>query len=287
MACNDPNVRTLISPQIVGEIGFYVESAVRVIAHGLAGDDYITFKKVRYCSDNPHFKRDNCSIFEPSQEHISDAVDYQIGVCSPSLTADRNMVIIPFKGYYLPVLHGNASSDLVVDAEPVEYANFTDKEKGVEPCLPCIPKWQTTGTERCGETHIEQEEINTCTNERRWTLTERQVTWRETGVERCKNHVIEVEEENDCGKKRWTATAKKCGYIPTVPFYVPLNCDETAGVIGYLFSPNEERDPDATVPIEDCDGNVKGYAYPTDGEGHTLAIEDCDGNVTGYCGNPR
>ena len=56
--------------------------------------------------------------------------------------------------------------------------------------------------------------------------------------------------------------------------------------MGYLFHPNETRDPDATVAITDCDGKLWGYAYPTAGDGHTLPIIECGKDTpTGYAVN--
>ena len=45
-----------------------------------------------------------------------------------------------------------------------------------------------------------------------------------------------------------------------------------------MFHPDEERDPAATVAVEDCEGIVWGYIYPTAANGRTLPI--------GACGEP-
>ena len=319
--CSNPYVHTIISPDSSDPQGFVVVGAVRLIAYGLIGDDYITFKKVRYCSDNPHFKRNNCDLFEPEDPHISSATDYMIGACKPSLTADRNMIIIPYAGHYIPVIHGNESADLIVEIESMKAGKYNDTETGVNPCLPCKEVWTETGNSQCGEEFIEREEINSCTSElrwvptdklvewvetgdfkcgdkfiiaeevnqcglTRWTETERLVNWVETGKSRCKDHVIEVEEVNQCGLTRWTKTKEICGYHATVPMPIDLGCGGCGdNYLGYIFHPEEERHPDATVEITDCDGKLYGYAYANAGEGHTLVIEECDGTVIGYCAN--
>ena len=284
--CSNPYVHTIISPDSSDPQGFVVVGAVRLIAYGLIGDDYITFKKVRYCSDNPHFKRNNCDLFEPEDPHISSATDYMIGACKPSLTADRNMIIIPYAGHYIPVIHGNESADLIVEIEPMKAGKYNDTETGVNPCLPCKEVWTETGNSQCGEEFIEREEINSCTSELRWVPTDKLVEWVETGKSRCKDHVIEVEEINQCGLTRWTKTKETCGYHATVPMPINLGCGGCGdNYLGYIFHPEEERPDTATVEITDCDGKLYGYAYANAGEGHTLVIEECDGTVIGYCAN--
>ena len=463
MSCN-PNIIEVYAPSLVTPQGFFVNGAVKVMAYGLAGDDYITFKRIRHCSDNPNYKRENCTIFDPEPAHVETALEYQIGACAPSLTKERNTIYVQGKEYLLPVINGTTSADLVIEVEPVDNRTFSDKEKGVEPCLPCHPKWIKTGDERCGEEFIEEKEVNSCDSSVRWTPTEkpikwvetgdikcgehiiveevnqcgvtrwtetdrpvewvetgkercgdefltveetnpcgetrwtetersvewtetgefkcgdenliveevnrcgitrwretdqlvkwtstgqskcgdrnivieerndcgatrwtltdesvkwtptgqekcgdefilieevndcgktrwtetdRMVVWRETGVTRCKDHFVEIEQENDCGRKRWQMTTEKCGYEPTVPFPVNIGCGDCGdNFMGYIYHPDEDRDPDATVEITDCDGTLYGYAYPTAGDGHTLAIEECneDGSKTliGYCAN--
>ncbi len=172
--------------------------------------------------------------------------------CAPSLTPERNSLIIPYKGNYIPVVNGNPT-DLVVEIEAVDWRDFSDKELGVDPCGFCVDK-----------------------------------TWQKTGAERCNQHFVEQEEMSNCGNVRWTKTDKRCGYHASVPLPITLDEGDCSGghFMGYLFHPNEERDPDATVEIRDCNGKLHGYAYPQAGDGHTLPIEEC-GNDTpiGYAVN--
>ncbi|MGX2956422.1 hypothetical protein ACWIYZ_04940 [Ursidibacter arcticus] len=251
MSCN-PNVITVVDPKTTDVKGFSVSKAVRVTAFGLTGKDTVTFKRVQYCSSQANYGRTGCCLFTPETAQISSAVNYQIGECSPSLTPKRNTIIIPYAGSYIPVVNGNESADLVVQVEPVEGTQFDDKEKGIDPCGFCVDE-----------------------------------TWETTGAERCNQHFIEQEEISNCGNVRWTKTEKRCGYYASVPLPITLDDGDCCGsqFMGYLFHPDEIRDPDATVEIRDCDGKLWGYAYPTANDGHTLPIETCEGDIVGYAVN--
>lgn len=218
MSCS-PHIQKIISPEQIDVRGFMVTKAVRVTAFGLSGTDTVTFQRVQYCSEQPGFERKGCSLFEPEPAHIASAVDYQIGECLPSLTPRRNTLIIPYAGSYVPVRHGNASADLVVEVEPVEGVQFDDKEKGIVPC----------------------------------------------------GFIIDEPPPPT--------------YSASVPLVMGLNGADCPAFIGYLFHPNEQRDPQATVAIADCNGTVYGYAYPTAGEGHTFPIMECGNQVVGYAVN--
>lgn len=163
------------------------------------------------------------------------------------LNADRNTIIIPYSGSYIPEINGDVT-DLVIQVEPITGTNFDDKEKGIDPCgLACKDdEWSTTGNQRCNQHFVEQEEIS------------------------------------NCGNTRWVRTTKRCGYSASIPLTVDL--DDGDCVTAYLFHPNETRDPDATVAIYACDVLV-GYAYPTAGDGHTVPLEDCEGNIEGWAVN--
>lgn len=249
MIC-DPNILTVISPEVIGIKGFSVQSAVRVTAYGLTNEQTVTFQRVHYCSSQPHFERNGCALISPSKGELSSAIDYQIGTCSPSLTPNRNSLIIPYAGNYIPVVNGNPV-DLVVEIEPVTSREFSPQELGIAPCGFCVDK-----------------------------------TWETTGAERCNQHFIEQEEISNCGNLRWVRTEKRCGYYASVPLPITLDEGDCCGSVfmGYLFHPNETRDPDATVEIRDCE-KIVGYAYPTAGDGHTLPIEECGGNTVGYAVN--
>lgn len=249
MSC-DPNVLTVISPDVVDVQGFAVRSAVRVTAYGLTDENTVTFQRVRYCSSQPHFERNGCALITPTKGELNSAIEYQIGTCSPSLTPERNNIIIPDAGNYIPIVNGNPT-DLTVEVETVNLRDFNAKELGIDPCGFCLDK-----------------------------------TWGTTGVERCHQHFIEQEEISNCGNVRWTRTEKRCGYYASVPLPIVLDDGNDCGstFMGYLFHPNETRDPDATVEIRDCE-NLIGYAYPTAGDGHTLPIQECGGNIVGYAVN--
>lgn len=254
MNCN-PNILTVISPDVVEPKGFSVLKAVRVTAYGLTNDTTITFQRVQYCSEQPHFERNGCALISPTEHELSSAIEYQIGTCTPSLTPERNNLIIPYAGNYMPVIQGNPT-DLVVEIEPIDKRDFSDKELGIDPCTVNIDK-----------------------------------EWNATGAKRCNQYFIEVEEISDLGNIRWQRTDERCGYYASVPIPIELVGGGCCGSLfmGYLFHPNETRDPDATVEITYCneDGTetLLGYAYPTAGDGHTLPIEECDGTIVGFAVN--
>lgn len=211
------NVMTVVSPQSAEVSGFSVSKAVRVTAFGLSGKDTVTFKRVQYCSKQPSYVREGCSLFSPEPAQLSNAVDYQIGECLPSLTAKRNTLIIPYAGSYIPVPSGTESADLIVQVEPIDGTQFDDKEKGIAPCGLSEPV------------------------------------------------------------QRYEASVP----LPIV-LYEGGGCGST--FMGYLFHPNETRDPKANVAIHDCE-KIVGYAYPQAGDGHTLPIQQCDGVIVGYAVN--
>lgn len=253
----NPNVITIVSPTTTDVRGFSVgNKAVLVTAYGLIDEDTITFKRVNYCSSQSSYKKDECCLISPDQAEISSAVTYQLGECAPMLSPDRNSLVIRYSGNYIPVLDHASGHDLTVTVEPINGTEFSDRELGVEPCGFCLDK-----------------------------------TWETTGAERCNQHFVEQEEISNCGNFRWTRTDKRCGYYASVPLPITLDEGDCCGsqFMGFLFHPNETRDPDATVEIKYCnddgDEQLLGYAYPTAGDGHTLPIEECGGVVIGYAVN--
>lgn len=248
MANCDPNVRVLFSPESPDVQGFVVSSAVRITAYGLTDEDMVTFQRVRYCSEKTSYTREGCALFKPTAGVISSAVEYKIGDCAPSLTADRNTIVIPYAGSYLPVLDVADETAITLEVEPISGTDFDDKEKGIEPCgLACKDK-----------------------------------EWNTTGAERCNQHFVEIEEISNCGNIRWTRTAQRCGYSASIPLEVELGAGDC--VTAYLFHPDETRDPDANIAIYACEELV-GYAYPSAGDGHTVPLEDCEGNIEGWAVN--
>lgn len=151
-----------------------------------------------------------------------------------------------------------------------------------EACIqtrPCVDTtWVWTGEEKCDGAFIVREMKSNCGNTR-WDIVG-DVIWTDTGETRCNAHVTELEQVNQCGTTRWNPTGEKCGYNPSVP--IVESCDGCSEV-GYLFHPNEDIDPEATVLIASCTGD-SGYAYPTAGTGHTVKIQGCGGDVA-YAAN--
>ena len=144
--------------------------------------------------------------------------------------------------------------------------------------------WVDTGNYRCGATTTEVEQRNDC-GSTRW-ISGVPFVWTATGETRCKNHVIENKEINDCGDTRWTTTTEVCGYSPSVPFVIEVFDGCCGGnQVGYMYHPDEDRDPSATVAVKDCDGVVWGYIYPTVATGRTLPVGGCGETPIGYAVN--
>lgn len=58
--------------------------------------------------------------------------------------------------------------------------------------------------------------------------------------------------------------------------------------MAWMFSPYDNKDPAATVEVQNCDGDVVGYVYPTAGPGHTVPVKACTDNgveVIGFAVN--
>ena len=144
--------------------------------------------------------------------------------------------------------------------------------------------WVDTGATRCGDTNVEKEQRNDCGGTR-W-VTSKELVWVDTGATRCKNNLVENKEINDCGETRWTATTEVCGYSPSVPFVIEVFDGCCGGnQVGYMYHPDEPRDPAATVAVEDCNGVVWGYIYPTVATGRTLPVGGCGEAPIGYAVN--
>lgn len=302
---------------------FYASSATKVTAFGLIGDDCITFKLVRETADSPKFSRNGCFASVPTENEIKYATDYMVGTCKPTMFAGRNTIILPRGGSYLPIINGSDSDGgLTIQVELVDGDIFTNAEIGIEPCgCPCKDTtWTWTGGVRCtlDKINVEREEESNCGNTRWvidheaiWTETGNtrcngsnveamytsecggvewrvvgSVAWVATGETRCENHVIENKEVNDCGNTRWITTTEVCGYSPSVPFVIEVFDGCCGGKqVGYMYHPDETRDPAATVAVEDCDGIVWGYIYPTAATGRTLPVGACDESPIGYAFN--
>ena len=144
--------------------------------------------------------------------------------------------------------------------------------------------WSDTGLTRCTATKVQKQQENQC-KQVRWVDAE-SLAWVETGQKKCENHLIVVEEVNNCGTKRWTTTTEVCGYSPSVPFVIEVFDGCCGGnQVGYMYHPDEDKDPAATVAVTDCDGVVWGYIYPTATTGRTLPVGACDEQPIGYAVN--
>ena len=144
--------------------------------------------------------------------------------------------------------------------------------------------WSDTGLTRCTPTKVQKQQENQC-KQVRWVDAE-DVQWVETGQKKCENHLIVVEEVNNCGTKRWTTTTEVCGYSPSVPFVIEVFDGCCGGnQVGYMYHPDEDKDPAATVAVTDCDGVIWGYIYPTATTGRTLPVGACDEQPIGYAVN--
>lgn len=140
--------------------------------------------------------------------------------------------------------------------------------------------WADTGITRCSITNdedIENEQVSEC-GAKRWVADAEGAIqlWVETGVQRCADHVVEQQEVNQCGRLRWTPSDASCGYLPT--YQLPCG--------GLAFREDDMRDPEATTALEDCDGNLIAYVYPTPRHGASTPVTGCatceDSELMGY-----
>lgn len=262
------------------------KNAIKVTAYGLVGNDCLTFRLVQQTAERNRFEGRECVTYLPTPEQISQATNYRVGDCEPTLHAKRNIIYIVDRGSYLPVLHGSESAgSLIVEVEPVNMGEFSKAQLGIDPCgCLCVEtNWTFTGNERIDlRDDVEivlRELVSNCGN-KKWSEY-RLVKWWETGITRCKNNKIQIQEQSERGVIRWQETEEVCGVSPSVPIIID---DCGCAYIGYLFHANEPRDPLATVAISDCD-QIVGYAYERAGQGRTLAIKDCNGKIYGYAAN--
>lgn len=61
--------------------------------------------------------------------------------------------------------------------------------------------------------------------------------------------------------------------------------DCSGEVVGYAYAPSDTVDPLATVQLTDCDGAVLGFIYPTPAAGHIAEVRECDDTLIGYANN--
>lgn len=205
---------------------------------------------------------------------------------------------------------GNAECDTDNGIYSVEYKDAYDNIKWVDYPL----EWLPTGLHRENEEdpvlYADVEEENQC-GETRWTrvdlewtntgnirctelddtspeymvLEERQnqfgdLRWFERGTEqwetigpdyKCVDNRKYILQRTVCGEERWFDTEEPCQYFATYEI--------DSG--GLAFRPGQQP-PDATVALEDCDGNVEAYIYPEPKEGATVPVmEGCESCASG------
>ena len=146
--------------------------------------------------------------------------------------------------------------------------------------------WSDTGNYQCDLSSDTQqkEQRNNC-GDLRW-VDDGPIVWTPTGETRCENQTVKNEEVNYCGGTRWVATEERCGF--TASFPVPGSC-------GWAYQEGDNIDPDATVELQDCDGEGLGiwlYPSPRALPLATIPVYDCagancppSGEVLGYARN--
>ena len=75
-----------------------------------------------------------------------------------------------------------------------------------------------------------------------------------------------------------------CGFIPPNATFAIRDLNDT--VLGYGFPSNGTVDPDATVRIDDADGNALCYIDPGAGIGRAAEIRNASGTTIGYAITP-
>lgn len=134
-------------------------------------------------------------------------------------------------------------------------------------------KWTETGAAKCTENGYEVQESNQC-GLLRWVV-KSPIEWTPTGEQRCANNLIEVQEINQCGFTRWRLTDTACDYDASYPL----------PGYGFMYQPGDAVDPEATVEMNECNGTVMGWLYPTPRVGATVAVRNCQGEILGYARN--
>lgn len=148
-------------------------------------------------------------------------------------------------------------------------------------------RWVDTGAVRCVtgpaegddpvEEYTERQVVNDC-GDLDW-IRDEDIAWVDTGVTRCENNIVQRQQVNPCGRLRWSDTDESCGYLATYP----LPCG------GLAFRPDDNRDPEATVEIRNCDDELVAYIYPTPRPGAITPVhqgcEGCGGELMGFAVN--
>lgn len=62
----------------------------------------------------------------------------------------------------------------------------------------------------------------------------------------------------------------------TLPILEEGSCGGPSFVkMAWMFSPYDDKDPEATVEVTNCNGDIVGYIYPEAGPGHTVPVKSC------------
>ena len=142
--------------------------------------------------------------------------------------------------------------------------------------------WQPTSDYTCkdlDETSAKYSIVRRYVNENDASLwiKDEEKPWMDTGNVRCQDNLVYKQQITTCGDVRWFQTDETCGYLATYRL--------DSG--GLAYRPGQQ-DPEATVALEDCDGNVIAYIYPEPREGAktpvTTGCTTCaeGGEVLGY-----
>nr|DAK40146.1 MAG TPA: hypothetical protein [Caudoviricetes sp.] len=71
-------------------------------------------------------------------------------------------------------------------------------------------------------------------------------------------------------------------YYATVHITVAKTDCGSVSRVALAYHPDDERDPEATMPFKDTDGDIVAYLYPTRSDAHPVAVLDHKGDVIGY-----
>lgn len=77
-----------------------------------------------------------------------------------------------------------------------------------------------------------------------------------------------------------------CGYVPPATGATVEIRDGSGRLVGMGYGPKDDRDPNATVRLDDYDGKLVCFIYPRSGDGYDSAILDGDGSFVGFAINP-
>lgn len=273
---------------------FYLDDQVTIYATGLIEGDEIRFELIRLAGGDPAASV-GCNFSELVAAGIEGIQDLNCSHCEVGnetklvrLTAKNPFIVLDFpkesllRAVYVPE-HPTENSlgtmRVWATVNRFETKDLTDAMRGCEPtCCEEWPleDWLPSEEWRCNlETDMEERKYyGHCHGYYEWRE-EQPIRWEETGLTRCnyETHEVEVQEVNRCGNLRWVPHEKEtCGWFPSYP--IPGS--------GMAFAPEDDIDPEATVALEDCDGNTLAYVYPEANKKATMLVSDCDGNRIGF-----